>query len=164
MKKTLTLLAAFTGLAGLSLFAQSSSPASSSTTSAAHHVIVKADDLKWSDAPPALPRGAKAAVLSGDPSAPGLFTIRLKTPAGYKIPLHTHPSDEMVTVLSGNAEIKAGGADVTPEKLSSGSFVLLPAGMQHAVSCTTETIVQVTAQGPFVVNYVNPSDDPRNAK
>lgn len=163
MKHTLPILVAVTGVTVVSLFAQSSSPSSSSAASGAHHVIIKPGDLKWGDAPPSLPRGAKLAVLAGDPGASGSFTIRLQMPAGYKIPLHTHPTDEIVTVISGSPEFKAG-ADATPEKLGPGGFVVLPAGMQHAASATTETIVQVSSEGPFVINYVNPSDDPRNAK
>ena len=50
------------------------------------------DQLQWAPAPPVLPKGAQAAVLSGDPGKPGLFTLRLKTPAGYKIAAHSHPT------------------------------------------------------------------------
>ena len=53
------------------------------------------------DAPPFLPKGAKLAVLVGDPSKPEPFTIRLQMPDGYKIAPHTHPTDEHVTVMSG---------------------------------------------------------------
>ena len=38
------------------------------------------------------------AVVSGDPSKPGLFTIRLSMPDGYRIPPHFHPTDEAVEV------------------------------------------------------------------
>src|SRR5262245_18855240 len=69
------------------------------------HVILKPDALKWGPAPPALPPGAQATVLAGDPTKPGTFVIRLKAPDGYKVPLHTHPSDENVTVLQGTLNI-----------------------------------------------------------
>jgi quercetin dioxygenase-like cupin family protein len=48
-----------------------------------------------------LPKGAMMVVLSGDPAATGPVVLRLKMPAGYKIPAHWHPTDEHVTVLSG---------------------------------------------------------------
>src|SRR4030095_9091512 len=51
--------------------------------------LVEAAALQWGDAPPSLPKGAKLAVLQGDPGKPGPFTLRLKTPANYKIPPHT---------------------------------------------------------------------------
>ena len=46
------------------------------------HVAVQADAVKWGPAPPVLPAGAQAAVLLGDPSKDGPFTIRLSAPDG----------------------------------------------------------------------------------
>jgi hypothetical protein len=34
--------------------------------------------------------------------------------------------------------------------------------MVHAVWIEGETIVQLHGMGPWVINYVNPADDPRN--
>lgn len=42
-------------------------------------------ELEWKDGPPALPKGAKMAVLEGDPTQPGMFTIRLRFPAGFEV-------------------------------------------------------------------------------
>src|SRR3954467_7818190 len=62
------------------------------------HVVVKPDQVKWGPAPPALPPGAQAAVLAGDPHQKGAAcTVRLKLPDGYKVPPHRHPVDENVT-------------------------------------------------------------------
>src|SRR5262245_58725822 len=72
------------------------------------HVMVEAASLKWGDAPPSLPPGAKAAVVSGDPSKPGPFVVRLQVPSGYKIAPHWHPGDENVTVFSGTVAIGMG--------------------------------------------------------
>src|SRR5690348_5707914 len=57
--------------------------------------------LKWMDGPPSLPAGAKMAVVSGDPGKKGQFKIQLKMPADYAVPPHSHPTDEVVSVLSG---------------------------------------------------------------
>src|SRR5438128_4841597 len=65
------------------------------------HVLLNEQDIKWEDAPPFIPPGAKAAVLQGNPSEKGLFTIRLKLPANYRVPAHWHPTDEHVSVFSG---------------------------------------------------------------
>ncbi len=46
------------------------------------HIILTPDDIKWGDAPPVLPPGAKAALLDGDPKKEGIFILRLKLPAG----------------------------------------------------------------------------------
>jgi len=62
--------------------------------------VHRSDVLKWQDGPPSLPPGAKMAVLEGDPAKPGSFVFRVKVPDGYKIPLHTHPKPERVTVLT----------------------------------------------------------------
>lgn len=63
-----------------------------------HHVAMP-DTLKWVE-PATLP-GARLAIVHGDPSKEGLFVYRVKMPAGYKIPPHTHKASENVTVLSG---------------------------------------------------------------
>src|SRR5690242_16277629 len=55
---------------------------------AAGHVMFKPGDIKWADAPPVLPAGAKIAVLAGDPFKPGYYSLRLKFPANYKIAPH----------------------------------------------------------------------------
>ena len=63
---------------------------------------VNASQLKWAPAPDALPKGAKWVVLSGDPSKDGLYVVRLKLPAGYKVAAHNHPTNEMLTVIVRN--------------------------------------------------------------
>ena len=50
------------------------------------------DDLKWGPASPALPAGAQGAALVGDPSKEGLYVVRVKFPAGYKVAPHSHPN------------------------------------------------------------------------
>src|SRR6266478_7239184 len=42
--------------------------------------------LHWGSAPAVFPAGARMAVLSGDPTKAGPFTVELGFPAGYKIP------------------------------------------------------------------------------
>ena len=43
--------------------------------------FTNANDIKWGNAPPSLPKGAKVAVLYGDPGKPGPFVTRLMAPA-----------------------------------------------------------------------------------
>jgi quercetin dioxygenase-like cupin family protein len=64
--------------------------------------------LKWGPAPPSLPSGARLAVLSGDPGKEGMFTIRLRFPPGYVVPPHSHPTDELVTVINGQLSLGMG--------------------------------------------------------
>lgn len=126
------------------------------------HVTLTPADLKW-DKVPSLPPGANVAVIAGNPAEPGPFTIRLKFPANYKIPAHSHSVSEVVTVLSGtfNGGI---GDKLDPAKtkaLQAGSVSVMPANMHHFAWTKQATIVQISSTGPFDVNYVNPADDPR---
>jgi quercetin dioxygenase-like cupin family protein len=130
------------------------------------HVMFSAADLKWGDAPPALPAGAKIAVLEGDPGKAGPFTVRLKTPAGYKVPAHTHPTAEAITVISGSFNMGTGPKldEAAGHEMGAGAFALMPAGTQHFAWSKTESIIQIHSTGPFEINYVNPADDQRAAK
>jgi len=130
----------------------------------AEHTATAADQIKWGDAPPMLTKGAKMAVLYGDPSKDGLFIVRLKMPANYKIMPHWHPTDENATVISGALAIGMGDKlDPKTKTLGAGGFVSLPAKMHHYAFSTKETIVEVSAMGPFALTYVNPEDDPSKA-
>lgn len=131
----------------------------------AAHTMVTPAELKWGDAPPALPPGAKLAVLAGDPSKPGLFIMRLKLPAGYKIPAHWHPTDEHISVVSGSFAAGMGdkldAAKMTA--LPPGGFATMPAKMHHFAMAKKDTIIELTAIGPFQITYINPADDPTKA-
>ena len=94
-------------------------------------------DVVWKDGPPALPPGAKMALLEGDPAKEGFYTMRLLFPEGYKVPPHTHPQMEHVTVISGEL---------------------------HIAWTTGETVIQTSGASPSGINYLDPADDPRNAK
>src|SRR5579862_6424152 len=76
------------------------------TTPPAGHPIAGyvAEDMKWVNGPSSLP-GSQMAVLQGDPTKAGPYTIRLKLPAGYKIPLNWHDADVSLTVISGMLNI-----------------------------------------------------------
>jgi quercetin dioxygenase-like cupin family protein len=127
------------------------------------HTIVPPQEIKWRPAPAMLPPGAEAAVLFGDPSKEGLFVLRLKFPAGYRVAPHTHPVDEVLTVISGTFRMGMGEtADQSKaQPLPAGSFFALPPGTAHYVFVNEETIVQISTNGPWELNYINPEDDPR---
>src|SRR5947208_3496980 len=116
------------------------------------------DGLKWQDGPPSLPPGAKIAVLEGDPTKAGPFVFRVKVPDGYRIPPHTHPKPERVTIVSGTFFIGMGA------KVDENAFKTMPAGtygywapgMKHFVKVQGETVVQFHGMGPWAIHYVNP--------
>ena len=127
---------------------------------------INTTDLKWGPAPPGLPAGAQLAVLSGDPTKEGMFTIRLKFPAGYQVMPHWHPSDELVTVIEG--QVSAGMGDAFDRakaaRLAQHGYILMPARMNHYAFTDGGATIQITSHGPFQITYVNPAHDPRNAK
>jgi mannose-6-phosphate isomerase-like protein (cupin superfamily) len=132
------------------------------------HVIASVQDARWSSAPPVLPAGAEIAVLAGNPMQAVPYTIRLKFPAGYAIPAHSHPTDENVVVVSGALTFGMGDKlirdDTKNKTLTAGGFALMPAGMNHyAFTTTQETTIVLYGQGPVEFKYVNPADDPRHA-
>jgi hypothetical protein len=122
--------------------------------------------LKWGDAPPALPAGAKMAVVSGDPSKEGQFVVRVKMPAGYAVPPHHHPADEMVRVKSGGPLSYGTGDNFDRTRfgtLEKDYHVTMMANMNHYVWTSTPTEIEVSGMGPFQITYVDPKDDPRGA-
>ena len=128
--------------------------------------LFQPDKIEWKDGPSSLPKGAKIAVLEGDPTKDGPFVFRVKVPDGYRIPVHTHPKAERVTVISGTFNIGMG------EKFDAQATQAMPAGtsghwatgMKHFVWIQGETVVQFHGMGPWSIQYVNPADDPRNQK
>ena len=128
----------------------------------AHHATVQTDGLKWS-APAAYGKGAEIAVVKGDPTKEGMYVVRLKVPAGFKIPAHTHPNDENVTVLSGSFNIGTG--EKLDEKkgtlIKIGGYSFVGKGMAHYAWFTEDTTLQLHGMGPQGITYVNPADDPR---
>ncbi|HEX3646005.1 MAG TPA: cupin domain-containing protein [Vicinamibacterales bacterium] len=161
MNEKIFAIALIAGLSAGAAAAQTSKPAAKKMAPAAH-VILTPGDLKWGPAPPVLPAGAQVAVLDGDPFKPGFFTLRLKFPDGYKIPVHTHPTDENIVVISGTFRAGMGDAfsDAGLHEFPAGSFLKMPKEMRHFAAAKGEVVVQIYGNGPFVVNYVNPSDDP----
>src|SRR5262245_60018517 len=93
------------------------------------------DSLNWKAGPPSLPTGAQIAVLEGDPAQEGAFVFRVKVPDGYRIPPHTHPKMERVTVITGTFQIGMG--DKFDEKalkpMPAGTYGHWDAGMKHFV-------------------------------
>jgi quercetin dioxygenase-like cupin family protein len=126
------------------------------------HTFVKPAEIKWGDPPPVFEKGMSFAVISGDPGKEGLYVIRAKLPAGYKINPHWHPTDEHVTVLSGTFALGMGDKfdQATMTKIPAGGYALLPAEMRHYAMATTAAVIQVHGMGPFALTYVNPADDP----
>jgi quercetin dioxygenase-like cupin family protein len=139
---------------------------SPSMIQAPDHGFFQPPDMKWIDGPASLSKGAKVALLEGNPMQEGSFTMRLQLPDGFIIQPHWHPAVEHVTVISGTFNIGMGEKLDTSagHALPVGAFAFMPPGMRHFAWTKGETVLQIHGMGPWKINYVNPSDDPRNKK
>jgi hypothetical protein len=128
--------------------------------------LFPAEKIQWQEGPPSLPKGAMIAVLEGDPLKEGPFVYRLKLPDGYRVPPHTHPKTERVTVLAGTLHIGMGEKFDEPaaKAMPAGTYGYWGAGMKHYAWAQGETVLQFHGTGPWSIQYVNPRDDPRNQK
>jgi quercetin dioxygenase-like cupin family protein len=139
---------------------------SARSTGAMAHKLLLPDQLKWGAPPPGLPPAAQAAVLDGDPTKPGIFTVRLHAPDGYQIRPHWHSQDEHITVISGKFAMGMGD-HWTPSEMHEGgpgAFMSLPSGQRHSAVMRGDTIIQISGFGPFDIFYVDPNDDPRQKR
>jgi hypothetical protein len=132
-------------------------------------VISAVNDATFGPAPPMLPPGAQLAVLSGNPMGTGAYAVRLRFPANYAIPAHSHPTDENVVLTTGSLTFGMGDKLSKTAKenktLSVGGYALMPTGMNHyAYAGKAGADIVLYGQGPVEFKYVNPADDPRNAK
>jgi ketosteroid isomerase-like protein len=130
------------------------------------HAVVAANALKWGDAPPGMPAGMQAAVVSGDPSQAQPYVIRAQLPANYRIPPHWHATTENITVLSGTVALGMGEKfdESALQDVAAGGFASVPAEMRHFFMAKTTATIQVHGIGPFGITYLNPADDPRTKK
>ncbi|CAN5639813.1 cupin domain-containing protein [soil metagenome] len=127
------------------------------------HLTYRADGIEWRPGPGSLAAGARMSLLEGDPTAPGVFTMRIHLPDGFRIAPHWHPKPERVTVLSGTFLLGAGET-MDPDKtqaLEAGAYTAMPPGMRHFAIARGDTVIQLTSTGPWQITYVDPSDDPR---
>ena len=170
MKKTpLLVLSLVLVCAVATLSAQEKRAASGKKASAEkmpEHQLFTPSSIKWADAPPILPPGAKTAVLDGDPGKAGYFAMRIKMPDGYKIMPHWHPNVERVTVISGTAHIGLGDTfdDSKGDAMPAGSYTSMRPHVHHYFWTTGETEIQISTIGPWKLVYIDPADDPSKKK
>ena len=116
-------------------------------------IILSPDELQWKEGPSALP-DAKTAVLEGDPKKRGFFVMRLKLPAGSKIPAHVHKHRERVTVISGKFNLAMGDKPENPRVLPAGAYFSLSPNTVHNAWVDEETVVQISTAGPWTFKPV----------
>lgn len=133
----------------------------------ADEVVFKAilsEDVDWKPFA-AFPPSARLAVVVGQPSQPGLYTIRVKVPHGVKLMPHRHREDRIYTVISGVFYIGLGD-EFNADKLEPyppGAVIVLPGNTSHYHWAKSgEYVTQVSAIGPLGLEYVESKNDPRN--
>lgn len=113
-------------------------------------------DIRWFT-PAYYTDGRQRAHLRGDSSKGGDWIDRVRIPGGSRVLAHTHPDDEIVTVIEGTWYLGIGERfDETKLKPSpAGSFILIPADVPHFLA-TREgpVIVQASGRGMFRTNYL----------
>ena len=170
MKRLLSLIALTVLAAPLALGQETTRPAADEKkgveTQTGEMGFYSPAEVKWKDGPGSLPAGAKFTVLEGDPMKDGPFVMRLRLPDGFRIQPHWHPKVERITVISGTFNFGMGEKfdQSATREMPAGMFGFWPAGMRHFAWARGETVLQLHGTGPWMITYVNPADDPRNAK
>jgi quercetin dioxygenase-like cupin family protein len=113
----------------------------------------------WIDAPPGLPAGTRMLLLEGHPAEAGMFTMRVRIPAGTRMQPHWHPREERVTILSGMARVGFGDGfdEQAMTTFGPGSFYVNPASSHHYVLIVEDTEMQLTGMGPWELHMLDPA-------
>jgi hypothetical protein len=121
------------------------------------------EDIVWKPFP-AFPPSARLAVVVGEPSQRGLYTVRVRVPHGVKLQPHRHREDRVYTVISGifyiglGDHFDAGKLQPYPP----GTVIMLPGNTSHFHwAMSGEYVTQVSGVGPLGIEYVDVADDPR---
>jgi anti-sigma factor ChrR (cupin superfamily) len=113
-------------------------------------------DIRWFT-PASYTDGRQRARLRGDSSKGGDWIDRVRIPGGSRVLAHTHPDDEIVTVIEGTWYLGIGEKfdERNLKAYPAGSFILIPAHVPHFLA-TREgvVIVQVSGRGVFRTEYV----------
>jgi quercetin dioxygenase-like cupin family protein len=125
---------------------------------------ILSEDIEWKPFA-AFPPSVWLAVVVGQPSEAGPYVIRVRVPHGVKLMPHKHPEDRVYTVIAGVFYIGLG-EEFDTDKLEAyppGAVIILPGHTAHFHWAKSGGyITQVSAIGPLGLEYLNPTDDPRN--
>lgn len=133
-----------------------SAPSSQANIPAMAGLTVDPDRAQFSAVPDSfgLPSGVQMALIGGDPSKGGLFSMLLRIPAGQSIAPRQLVQQENIVCLRGNLQVGQGGNvdDKRLELLSPGAVIHIPARMQYFAIAKDSTIILVFGEGPFALS------------
>ena len=123
-----------------------------------HREIVglTAEQVRWFT-PPYYTDGRERAQLFGDSGQGSTWIDRVKIPRGVRILAHSHPQDELVTVIEGTWYLGEGAKfdSANLKAYPAGSFIVIPAGVPHFVAAKEGiVVVQLNGIGRFQTNYL----------
>ena len=86
-----------------------------------------------------------------------MFVIRATLPANYRIPAHSHSTDEVITVVSGTLMVGMGDKLVpaNAKPFPAGSLIVAPAKANHFVLTKQPAVIEVSAMGPLQLTHVS---------
>jgi len=123
---------------------------SAKMTSAMSPTIVMPGGVKWSPVPGVANCWVATIYGTPDKAGSGEYAQRYKLADGLKFPVHYHLQTEQVTVLSGTLLVGLGdkfdASKLSP--LAAGSFVAIPAHLNHFAQAKGETILEVHGMAP----------------
>ncbi|MGH2417503.1 MAG: cupin domain-containing protein [Candidatus Limnocylindria bacterium] len=89
-------------------------------------------------------------VESGDEAGPvdGLALLVEQIAVGDRIPLHTHPTDELIVLIEGEGQVRLGAGS---RGVTAGTAVFVPAGTPHGTANVGSRPLELSAVFPTTV-------------
>ena len=112
-------------------------------------------EIKWPSSGPV--------TLKGDPTKPGLYTIRFRIPPNTRAMPHAHQDDRSATILSGTWYFGYGKTfnEAALKALPPGSFYTEPPGTYHfSMTKEDEVVIEVSGYGPSSTTQADPQREP----
>ena len=114
-------------------------------------VFIKLEDAKWERMLPDLGDASpEIAILHVDPKTKATRLL-IRTPAAMHVPKHWHSANETHILINGTATFGHGDKKV---ELGPGGFYYMPARMVHEAWTSAGSIVFITVDGAWDVNWV----------
>jgi mannose-6-phosphate isomerase-like protein (cupin superfamily) len=109
------------------------------------------EDVQWQTMLPELGKDSpQIAILHVDPQTHATQLL-VRTPSNLHVPMHWHSANETHTMIKGSAVFEHDGKR---ERLGPGGFNYIPARMQHQAWTSKGSVVFITVDGAWDVNWV----------
>ncbi len=131
--------------------AQNTSSGTPAVSGVSQAMSARYEDLKWQTMVPELGSDSpQISVLRVDPKS-NATQLLVRTPRKLHVPMHWHSANETHTMIQGTAVFEHDGKR---EELGPGGFNYIPAKMQHQAWTSEGSVVFITVDGAWDVNWV----------